>query len=50
MIFPDEYDVDIVERLRKVTKPTAEWLIKSNIYQTLATQLTYEKVIGMKNA
>lgn len=50
MIFPNEYDVDIVERLRKVTKPTAEWLIKSEIYSALSTQLAYEKARGMKNA
>lgn len=50
MIFPNEYDVDIVERVRKVTKPTAEWLIKSEIYAALSTQLAYEKVTGMKNA
>lgn len=50
MIFPNEYDVDIVERVRKVTKPTAEWLIKSEIYRALSTQLAYEKVTGMKNA
>lgn len=50
MIFPDEYEVDIVERLRKITKPTAEWLIKSEICSALSTQLAYEKVTGMKNA
>lgn len=49
IIFPDEYDVDIVERLRKITKPTAEWLIKSEICNALSTQLAYEKVTGMKN-
>jgi hypothetical protein len=49
LIFPDEFDVDIVERIRKVTKPTAEWLIKSEICNTLFTQLSYEKITGMKN-
>ena len=49
LIFPDEYEVDIVERLRKVTKPIAQRLIKNEIQTTLSTQLVYEKT-GMKNA
>lgn len=50
LIFPDEYDVDLVERIRKTTKPTAEWLIKNEICNTLFNQLSYEKITGMKNA
>ena len=50
LIFPNEFDVDVVERIRKVTKPTAEWLINNEIHRTLSTQLTYEKTAGMKNA
>jgi hypothetical protein len=48
LIFPNEYDVDIVGRLRQVTKPEAERLIKNEIHRTLSTQLVSEK-IGMKN-
>ena len=44
MIFPDEYNVDIVERLRKVTKPIAEWLIKSKIHNALKAQLDQKNV------
>ncbi|MGD7035134.1 DUF6387 family protein [Methylotuvimicrobium buryatense] len=50
LIFPNEYDVDVVERIRKVSKPTAELLIKNKIYETLILQLAYEKTNGMKNA
>lgn len=28
LIFSDEYDVDIVDRLRRTTKPKAEWLMR----------------------
>jgi hypothetical protein len=49
LIFPDEQDVDTVERIRKVTKPTAESLIKSEIHDALSTQLADQNVRGMKN-
>lgn len=49
LIFPNEYNVDIVERIRKVTKPTAEWLINNQIHSALSTQYSYENVTGMKN-
>ncbi|WP_340122233.1 DUF6387 family protein [Methylobacter svalbardensis] len=48
LIFPDEYNVDIVGRLRQVTKPEAERLISQEIHRALQSQLDYEK-IGMKN-
>ena len=44
LIFPNEYDVDIVDRLRKVTKPAAEELLKNKIHKTLSRQLAYQKV------
>ncbi len=47
LIFPNEYDVDIIGRLRQVTKPEAEQLIKNEIHRTLSTQLVAEKS-GMK--
>jgi hypothetical protein len=50
LIFPHEYDVDPVERIRKVTKPTAERLINNEVYRTLFTQSLSEKEIGIKNA
>jgi len=39
LIFPNEYNIDIVERLRKVTKPTAESLMKNKTYKSLSVQL-----------
>ena len=41
LIFPNEKDVDIVERLRQVTKPEAEQLIKNKVHKTLLAQLAY---------
>ncbi len=43
LIFPNEYEVDVVERVRKVTKPTAEWLTTNEIFIALITQYSYEK-------
>lgn len=43
LIFPDEYGVDIVERIRKVTKPTAEGLINNETHRTLSAQFFTEK-------
>jgi hypothetical protein len=43
MIFPDEYDVDTVGRIRQVTKPEAEKLIKNKIHVALSAQSAYEK-------
>jgi hypothetical protein len=28
LIFPDEYEVDITERVRRTTKTNAEWLMR----------------------
>jgi len=51
LLFPaDKYRVDITERLRKVTKPTAERLIKVETIRTLKMQFISEKLAGMKNA
>jgi hypothetical protein len=50
LIFPNEYDIDIVERLRKVTKPVAEELINNEIHKALSAQLSSEKATGMKTA
>jgi hypothetical protein len=49
LLFPALH-VDCVGRVRDTTKPTAEWLIKSNVYRTLWIQLASENVAGMKNA
>lgn len=38
LIFPDEYDVDIVGRLRQVTKPEAARIINNNFHKTLYAQ------------
>jgi hypothetical protein len=50
LIFPDEYNVDPVERLRKVTRPEAERLIQNKIHEALSAQSVFEKATGMKNA
>ncbi|WP_027157897.1 DUF6387 family protein [Methylobacter luteus] len=50
LIFPEEYNVDRVERLRKVTKPEADHLIKNKIYEALSAQSLFEKTTGMKKA
>lgn len=50
LIFPDEYDVDVAERLRKVTKPTAQELLSNEVHQTLLAQFSSEKANGIKNA
>jgi hypothetical protein len=49
LIFPDIYDVDIVERLRKVTKPLAEDLIDYHKIMALYAQNYSEKRTGMKS-
>jgi Family of unknown function (DUF6387) len=48
LIFPDEYEVDIVGRLRQVTKPQAEHLIENKVHEALLLQLGFEKK-GRKN-
>ncbi|WP_374086774.1 DUF6387 family protein [Methylomicrobium lacus] len=50
MIFPDEYNVDIVGRLRQVTKPEAERVMKNHIHKALSAQSVFEKIVGMKKA
>jgi len=42
LIFPDEFDIDIVGRMRQVTKPEAEYLM-SNGWEALAAQLGAEE-------
>jgi hypothetical protein len=49
LIFPEEYDVDRVGRLRQVTKPAAESIIDNEIHRALSAQFSSEKAIGMKN-
>ncbi len=39
LIFPDEYDVDITERLRRTTKQKAEWLLKYSTIYALGSQI-----------
>jgi hypothetical protein len=39
LLYGDEYDVDIVERVRRTTKPKAEWLINGIIDETMQNQL-----------
>ena len=39
LIFNDEYEVDIVDRLRRTTKPKAEWLIKEETLLAINAQL-----------
>ena len=44
LIFPNDYDVDIVGRLRQVTKPTADRLMKDETCEALRRQILHEKV------
>jgi hypothetical protein len=39
LIFSDEYEVDIVDRLRRTTKPKAEWLMSKKTQQAIKIQL-----------
>lgn len=50
MIFLDDIDpdTDMVERLRKVTKPMSELIMKNGMANRLSSQLIYEKINGMK--
>ncbi|MGJ0492756.1 DUF6387 family protein [Methylobacter sp.] len=45
MIFPEEYEVDIVGRLRQVTIPMAEKLIGNKTHEALSAQSVFEKTI-----
>ncbi|WP_446810582.1 DUF6387 family protein [Methylomonas sp. 2BW1-5-20] len=42
LLFSDNYDVDIVDRLRRTTKPKAEWLISEETMQGLAETIMSE--------
>jgi len=50
MIFPYDIDtdVDLVERVRKVTKPMAESILNCRVDSSLSLQLIQQKIIGMK--
>lgn len=39
-LFPDEYDVDLPERIRRVTKPKAEWAIQWQVIEAMRRQLS----------
>jgi hypothetical protein len=39
LLFEDEYEIDIVDRLRRTTKPKAEWLIKDETIDAILTQV-----------
>lgn len=38
LIFSDEYDADITERLRRTTKPKADWLFRNSILDSMRVQ------------
>ncbi len=42
LIFPGVYNIDLAGRIRQVTKPLAEQLIKNKVHKTLLAQLTYQ--------
>lgn len=42
LIFPDEPNVDTLERIRQVTKPLAEQLLKNKMHKTLLAQSDYQ--------
>lgn len=39
LIFPDEYDIDITERLRRTTKPKADWLFSGSTITAILAQI-----------
>lgn len=39
LLFPDEFEVDPTERIRRTTKPKAEWLIQTETIRAIETQL-----------
>ncbi len=39
LLFPDEFDVDTTERIRRKTKSKAEWLIQTETIRAIETQL-----------
>jgi hypothetical protein len=39
LIFPDEHDIDITERLRRTTKVKADWLFKDSIIYAIGLQV-----------
>jgi len=43
MLFPNEYNVDLTERIRKIVKPLAEWLLDSNTLEALHIQSRAER-------
>jgi hypothetical protein len=42
LIFDDEFEVDIVDRLRRTTKPKAEWLIREETVTAMRAQIEGE--------
>jgi hypothetical protein len=50
LIFPNDLTVDVVERIRKSTKPLAERLMNTEIHRLLSIQLTYEKILEQKTS
>jgi hypothetical protein len=39
LIFPNEYDIDITERLRRTTKPKADWLFSYSTTSAILAQI-----------
>ncbi|MGB4499147.1 MAG: DUF6387 family protein [Methylococcaceae bacterium] len=42
LIFADEYDVDIIDRLRRSTQLKAEWLMRNETLSAIASQLSHQ--------
>lgn len=49
LIFNDEFDVDIVDRLRRTTKPKAEWLLSGNTVEAIGIQIHASALKNEKN-
>lgn len=43
LLFPDEFDVDTTERIRRKTKSKAEWLIQTETIRAIETQLGFSQ-------
>ena len=42
-IFPDDFDIDTTERVRRTTKPKADWLMQYSVLQALFLQIKEEE-------
>ncbi|ATG89129.1 hypothetical protein MKLM6_0857 [Methylomonas koyamae] len=44
-LYPDEYEIDITERIRKTTKKKADWLMRGSVIDAFGVQLQKTKKV-----